>query len=63
VLYLFYANAPNRLQQINTLPGYEIRWTDTVRNCEDAYMSTDPGFALLSCDPGRDKWNTVMVCV
>ncbi|EME85517.1 uncharacterized protein MYCFIDRAFT_130988, partial [Pseudocercospora fijiensis CIRAD86] len=31
-----------------------------IRNCEDIYLSQTHGYALLSCDPGRDSWNTVM---
>lgn len=34
-----------------------------IRFCEDAEMLHGPGldgWALLSCDPGRDQWNTVM---
>ena len=60
-LYSLYANAPGRLQHINNLKNSDIRFREDVRNCEDVVLDTDQGFALLSCDPGRDTWNTVMV--
>jgi hypothetical protein len=40
---------------------YEIKFADTNRNCEDAVLDEKNGIAILTCDPGRDKWNTVMV--
>lgn len=56
------SNAPGKLQPIHNLGLYEIRFADQVRNCEDVLLLEDsPGWALLSCDAGRDKWNTVMV--
>ncbi|KAH9826339.1 putative paraoxonase [Teratosphaeria destructans] len=61
VLYLFYANAPGRLQPLNNLSNVRVRFADTLRNCEDIFVNSNGGFALLSCDPGRDQWNTVMV--
>lgn len=61
ILTLLYSNAPGRLQPVNNLPNAEIRFQDVVRNCEDAYIDRAAGFVLLSCDPGRDRWNTVMV--
>ncbi|KAK5988069.1 Serum paraoxonase/arylesterase 2-like protein [Cladobotryum mycophilum] len=58
MLSLFYSNAPHRLQHINKLGNYEIKFTDTIRNCEDAWLVEQAGAAILSCDPGREKWNT-----
>lgn len=55
-------NAPGRLQPFSTFPSYEIKFAGKIRNCEDGVMLDDSnGWALLSCDFGRDKWNTVMV--
>ncbi|KAF2216395.1 hypothetical protein CERZMDRAFT_119897 [Cercospora zeae-maydis SCOH1-5] len=59
-LQLFYTNHPSRLLNVNTVGEYEIKFRDTVRNCEDIYLNEEQGWALLSCDPGRDEWNTVM---
>ena len=61
ILYTFYANAPGRLEKINNLESYEVRFQHLIRNGEDAYLNDEEGWALLSCDPGRDEWNTVMV--
>ncbi|KAF2768848.1 putative paraoxonase [Teratosphaeria nubilosa] len=60
ILYLFYANAPGRLEPLNNLSSIRVRFADTLRNCEDIFVSSNEGFAILSCDPGRDQWNTVM---
>ncbi|CAH0046846.1 unnamed protein product [Clonostachys solani] len=59
-LSIFYANHPDRLVRINTSKSYEIKFQDRVRNCEDAFLLKEQGLAILACDPGRDKWNTVM---
>lgn len=29
--------------------------------CEDAGVWTEAGIVIISCDPGRGDWNTVMV--
>ncbi|CZT18696.1 uncharacterized protein RCC_04540 [Ramularia collo-cygni] len=60
LLLTLYYNAPARLESINRIGNFEIRFTDLIRNCEDIYLDEKDGFALLSCDPGRDEWNTVM---
>lgn len=60
-LYALYNNAPSRLDRINTLEDPSIKFHDTLRNCEDVLLEEKEGFALLSCDPSRDTWNTVMV--
>lgn len=39
----------------------EIKRLERFRNCEDIHMIEPSGVALISCDPGRDWWNTVMV--
>ena len=56
-----YTNAPSRIQTVNKLGSIDVKFADVLRNCEDAVLDTAEGFALLSCDPGRDSWNTVMV--
>lgn len=33
---------------------------DELKNCEDVVTIPSQGAAILSCDPGRDMWNTVM---
>jgi len=50
------------LKEYNILPSAGVEFEDIVRSCEDVYMNTDDGWAILSCDPGRSSWNTVMVC-
>ena len=61
ILWTFYANAPERLSRISNI-DYEIKFKELTRNCEDAVLDETNSLAILSCDPGRDKWNTVMVC-
>lgn len=39
----------------------QIKFRDQIRNCEDVVLDEGAGVAILSCDPGRDRWNTVMV--
>lgn len=63
LLRVFYSNAPGRLTHINNVKNLQVKFADQIRNCEDCAIDTHEGFALLSCDPGRDLWNTVMVSV
>ncbi|KAI9926190.1 hypothetical protein MW887_004653 [Aspergillus wentii] len=53
-------NRPDRLPSVKAFSDYKIKLQDQVRNCEDAVIDESRGIAILSCDPGRDKWNTVM---
>lgn len=46
--------------EVNRLPHHTIKFADRIRNCEDLTMVPEDGLAILSCDPGRDRWNTVM---
>lgn len=39
----------------------EVKFAGSLKNCEDVIIEPTGGFALLSCSPGRDRWNTVMV--
>lgn len=55
------SNRPGSLQKIYNIKSHEIRFHDRIRNCEDIILEEDIGVAFLSCDPGRDRWNTVMV--
>ncbi|KAI2622467.1 hypothetical protein GGR54DRAFT_64853 [Hypoxylon sp. NC1633] len=59
-LLLIVNNAPDRLTSINTFKSSEIKFADRIRDCEDALLVETQGLAILSCDPGREKWNTVM---
>jgi hypothetical protein len=60
---LLYKNHPSRLQSISAFKEYNIKFKDVVRNCEDVVIDEAQGVAFISCDPGRDHWNTVLVSV
>lgn len=60
LLLTLYHNAPGRLESINRIGSFDIHFQDIIRNCEDIDLDETDGFALISCDPGRDEWNTVM---
>ncbi|KAK5173861.1 uncharacterized protein LTR77_002542 [Saxophila tyrrhenica] len=55
-----YLNAPSRLEHVNNLNQPSVQFADTVRNCEDVILVPEESIVLLSCDPSRDTWNTVM---
>ncbi|KAI0467150.1 putative paraoxonase [Xylaria cf. heliscus] len=57
---LFWKNAPGRLVKINTFASHEVKFADRIRSCEDALIVESEGLAILGCDPGRERWNTVM---
>ncbi|KHN95935.1 Six-bladed beta-propeller, TolB-like protein [Metarhizium album ARSEF 1941] len=59
-LLMIYTNAPSRLPEINAFARHEIKFADQVRSCEDVLVLEGRGLALLACDPGRERWNTVM---
>ncbi|KAL4759121.1 serum paraoxonase/arylesterase family protein [Aspergillus foveolatus] len=60
-LTLFLKNKPENLEEINKFSSSALRFANTgVRNCEDGIIVEEDAFAILSCDPGRDLWNTVM---
>ncbi|KAI8629759.1 putative paraoxonase [Xylariaceae sp. FL1651] len=59
-LSLFWKNAPERFVKINTFASHEIKFADRIRSCEDALLVESEGLAILGCDPGRERWNTVM---
>ncbi|KAI1100524.1 hypothetical protein F4804DRAFT_44403 [Jackrogersella minutella] len=53
-------NVPGKLVHVNHLKSYEIKFEDTIRNCEDALLIESKALALFSCDAGRESYNTVM---
>lgn len=60
-LRTFTDNQPSRLIRINGFKSQEVKFSDQVRSCEDVMLLKDEGLALLACDAGRERWNTVMV--
>ena len=46
---------------MDTAKSYEIKFADRVRSCEDAFLIKEEGLAILACDVGRERYNTVMV--
>ncbi|KAF2501860.1 putative paraoxonase [Lophium mytilinum] len=53
-------NAPHKITPLSTFKSQESRLTHSIRNCEDGLMDEAMGLAILSCDAGRDSWNTVL---
>ncbi|KAH7018143.1 uncharacterized protein B0I36DRAFT_368186 [Microdochium trichocladiopsis] len=64
VIPLFWRNAPDVLPRHNVLGAgtgkYEIKFGDRVRSCEDVILLEEQGLAVMGCDPGRERYNTVM---
>ncbi|KAK8877059.1 paraoxonase [Apiospora arundinis] len=60
LLQTFYYNHPDRLVQINNIGPYEIKFSDKLRSCEDVILIENKGVAIVGCDAGRERWNTVM---
>ncbi|KAF2275020.1 uncharacterized protein EI97DRAFT_494930 [Westerdykella ornata] len=54
------ANRPGKLIEINAFKSHDVLFQDAIRNCEDVVLAEKGGIAILSCDAGRDNWNTVM---
>lgn len=54
-------NRPDAFQNVHNVKSKEIKFRDRLKNCEDVLLVESQGKALLSCDAGRDRWNTVMV--
>ncbi|KAH4234913.1 hypothetical protein HBI06_058030 [Parastagonospora nodorum] len=54
------ANGPGKLEPVYAFSSHELKFTDKLKNCEDLILHEELGIAFLSCDPGRDRWNTVM---
>ncbi|KAK2026543.1 putative paraoxonase [Colletotrichum zoysiae] len=59
-LSFLWTNSPSKLREFKAFSKYELKFRDELRNCEDALMVEEDGLVILSCDPGRDLWNTVM---
>ncbi|KAH8704062.1 hypothetical protein BGW36DRAFT_423588 [Talaromyces proteolyticus] len=59
-LSILFNNRPDKLLEVNVLPKYSVKFADRLRNCEDALIDDENAVAILSCDTGRDLWNTVM---
>ncbi|KAF1834150.1 hypothetical protein BDW02DRAFT_525959 [Decorospora gaudefroyi] len=55
-----WANRPSKFQNLNSFKNHEVKFRDRLRNCEDVLLEEGMGIAFLSCNPGRDQWNTVM---
>ncbi|KAF2221961.1 hypothetical protein BDZ85DRAFT_264664 [Elsinoe ampelina] len=53
-------NSPANLQRRQAPYNFELKLADKVRNCEHVHLDEASGYALLSCNPTRDVWNTVM---
>jgi arylesterase/paraoxonase len=60
-IYDLLVNGPDKIEPIYTFKHHEIKFADQIRNCEDVILEEELGIAFLSCDPGRDRWNSVMV--
>ncbi|KAF2110134.1 hypothetical protein BDV96DRAFT_615436 [Lophiotrema nucula] len=54
------SNRPAAFQRKYNIKSHEVKFPTRIRNCEDVVLDEGMGLAILSCDPGRDKWNTVM---
>ncbi|KAI1414092.1 hypothetical protein F5Y13DRAFT_159710 [Hypoxylon sp. FL1857] len=59
-LSIIFNNAPDKLAKLNNLKSFEVKFEDSVRNCEDALLVESKGLAIFSCDAGRESYNTVM---
>ncbi|KAI0106916.1 calcium-dependent phosphotriesterase [Daldinia grandis] len=59
-LSLMYKNAPGQFSYMNNLKSSEIKFSDTVKSCEDVLLVESKGLAIVACDSGREVWNTVM---
>ncbi|KAI0130511.1 putative paraoxonase [Xylariales sp. AK1849] len=60
MLWLIYSNTPERLPRINAFDSHEIKFADRIKSCEDVLLVESAGLAILACDPGRERWNSVM---
>jgi arylesterase/paraoxonase len=54
------SNSPHRISPLSTFKSQGVKFADNIRNCEDGLIEEGMGLAILSCDAGRDRWNTVL---
>jgi arylesterase/paraoxonase len=57
---LIYTNFPGKVPTESAFKSYSVDFKSKVRNCEDLALNEELGILYLSCDPGRDRWNTPM---
>ncbi|KAI0160614.1 putative paraoxonase [Xylariaceae sp. FL1272] len=57
---IFYKNAPERFKGLRNIPNPIVKFGDRIRSCEDVILVESRRVAILGCDPGRERWNTVM---
>lgn len=60
MLTILISNSPNNLSELNKFRTSSIKFQNKLHNCEDGIIIDEDALAILSCDPGRDLWNTVM---
>ncbi|EXK97883.1 hypothetical protein FOQG_02911 [Fusarium oxysporum f. sp. raphani 54005] len=60
LIQTFYQNAPSRITKVNNIGKYEVKFQDQIRSCEDVLLIEKYHLAILACDPGRERHNTVM---
>ncbi|KAH7178013.1 hypothetical protein DER46DRAFT_621729 [Fusarium sp. MPI-SDFR-AT-0072] len=60
LIQTFYQNAPSRITKVNNIGKYEVKFQDQIRSCEDVLLIEEYHLAILACDPGRERHNTVM---
>ncbi|KAF1812748.1 calcium-dependent phosphotriesterase [Eremomyces bilateralis CBS 781.70] len=53
-------NVPGKMIEVDQFAAKTIEFENVLRNCEDVIMVPEHKYAILSCDPGRDRWNTVL---
>lgn len=54
------ANRPGKFENLNLFKEHQVKFAQRMRNCEDVLIEEGMGVAFVSCNPGRDQWNTVM---
>ncbi|KAL2819086.1 hypothetical protein BDW59DRAFT_123598 [Aspergillus cavernicola] len=59
-LSILVKNVPEKLPEVNAFSTSSLKLVNKVRNCEDGIIVEEDAMAILSCDPTRDLWNTVM---
>lgn len=61
MLKMLHNDVSDDLQRVNNISTASVEFAGVVRNCEDVLFNEEGGWALLSCDHGRDTWNTAIV--